>query len=745
MNIVAEGRQWFKAKVGLDIQETPLVVSICKYTILQRGVFVIPDISKDARFSDNPLVTGDLHLRFYAGAVLETPEGLPIGTMCVLDYEPREFTDKEASALKILAHQVMIQLEFRKNEARLRASAEALRTSELSYRRLFEAAQDGILILNAETGRIDDVNPFLMNLLHFSRGDIIGKTVGELSPFKDLESNLAMLERLQRHGYVRYENLPLQTSDGRNMAVEFVSNVYQCGGKKVIQCNIRDITERKRTEALFRRLVDSNAQGVVFWNMGGGITGANDAFLTLMGYSREDLKAGLITRAKLTPVEYAESDRRALAQIAATGVCAAYEKEYIRKDGARVPVIIGASVFEDSPEEGVCFVIDRTEPKKLELQFLRAQRMESIGTLAGGIAHDLNNILTPIMMSIYLLKEMSDNPKATKILDTIEISALRGSNIIRQVFSFARGMEGEKVEVQLNHLIEEVENIIKNTFPKNIRLMTSTPNDTWTILGDPTQIHQILLNLCVNARDAMPNGGTLNIVVENRLLDEQYAAMNLQAKAGRYVQITITDSGTGMTPEIIDKIFEPFFTTKELTKGTGLGLSTVMAIVKNHNGIINVHSEPDHGTSFNVLLPAVDASLATRQEPLEQVGLPRGHGETILVIDDEASILTITSQTLQTFGYRVLTATDGAEAVAIYAQHIHDISVVVTDMSMPLMDGPNTIRALIRINPNINIIAASGCDAEDGVAHISRANVQHFITKPYTAGTLLKTLRAILD
>ncbi len=751
VNIVAEGRQWFKAKVGLDIQETPLIVSICKYAILQRGVFVIPDITKDIRFSDNPLVTGDPHLRFYAGAVLQTPEGLPIGTMCVLDYKPRELTDKEASTLKILARQVMIQLELRRSlkaksqgEERLRVSLNALSASELSYRRLFEAAQDGVLILNSDTGRIDDVNPFLMKLLNFSRSEMVGKTVGELSPFKDIESNQAMLERLQQRGYVRYENLPLKTRDGRIRAVEFVCNVYQCGDKKVIQCNIRDNTERKRTEALFRRLVDSNAQGVIFWNMKGDITGANDAFLRLMRYDREDLEAGLITRSKLTPSEYAELDRRAIAQIAATGVCTPFEKEYIRKDGSRVPVIIGASVFEDSKEEGVAFVVDLTEPKKLELQFLRAQRMESIGTLAGGIAHDLNNILSPILMSIELLKVLATDPQAKKILDTIEVSSKRGADIVRQVLSFARGVKGERMEIQLKHLFNDLENIIRDTFPKNIRLQFYIPDETWTIFGDPTQVHQILLNLCVNARDAMPNGGSLTLNVENCILDERSTAMNPQAKAGRYVQIDVSDSGTGIPPALLDKIFEPFFTTKELNNGTGLGLSTVMGIVKSHRGLIYVHSELGKGTTFKVYMPAADISSGGREERMERPSLPRGNGETILVIDDEASILTMTSEILQEFGYRVLTATNGSEAVGAYTRNMHEIAVVLTDMAMPRMDGPATIRALTRINPKVKIIATSGLGVNDSLTEVSRANVNHFLTKPYTAVTLLSTIRMIL-
>jgi signal transduction histidine kinase len=200
-----------------------------------------------------------------------------------------------------------------------------------------------------------------------------------------------------------------------------------------------------------------------------------------------------------------------------------------------------------------------------------------------------------------------------KILETIEVSAKRGADIVRQVLSFARGLEGERIEVQPKHLLKDLENIIKDTFPKDIRLQFSIPNDTWTILGDPTQVHQILLNLCVNARDAMPNGGNLTIGVENCVLDEQYAAMNIQAKPGRYVNISVTDSGTGMPPGILDKIFEPFFTTKELNKGTGLGLSTVMAIVKSHEGIINVYSEPGKGTTFKVYLPAMELSSEARE------------------------------------------------------------------------------------------------------------------------------------
>jgi CheY-like chemotaxis protein len=243
----------------------------------------------------------------------------------------------------------------------------------------------------------------------------------------------------------------------------------------------------------------------------------------------------------------------------------------------------------------------------------------------------------------------------------------------------------------------------------------------------------------------MPQGGSLTVSAENSVLDEHYAAMNLQAKPGRYVNITVTDSGTGIPASILDKIFEPFFTTKDFNKGTGLGLSTVMAIVKSHEGIVNVYSEPGKGTTFKIYLPAMEVSSEARREQAKEADLPRGNGETLLVVDDEASILTITSQTLEAFGYRVLTATDGADALSVYLQHKDEIAVVLTDMMMPVMDGPAMIHALMRVNPAVKIVAASGLKANDGLSKFSGVGVKHFLTKPYTAGTLLKTLRAILD
>jgi signal transduction histidine kinase/CheY-like chemotaxis protein len=446
----------------------------------------------------------------------------------------------------------------------------------------------------------------------------------------------------------------------------------------------------------------------------------------------------------MTPSEYSQLDKHALDELAATGVCASYEKEFILKDGSRVPILLGAAMFEDNPDEGVCFVLDLTERKKLEQQFLRAQRMESIGTLAGGIAHDLNNVLAPITMSIDLLKMKFTDKSSQELLATLGSSAQRGAEMVRQVLSFARGVEGRKMEVQVKHLLKDIEKIANDTFPKNIQVRSIIPNELWTILGDPTQLHQVLLNLCVNARDAMPNGGTLTIAAENVHLDEHYAGLNPDAHAGSYVFLQITDTGTGMPPGVIEKIFDPFFTTKEIGKGTGLGLSTSLAIVKSHGGFIRVYSEIGKGTTFKAYFPAqTEPSAQSAEETAAE--LPRGNGELILIVDDEANVRQITRQTLEAFGYSVIVASDGAEAVATVARQDNEIAVVLTDMMMPVMDGPATIQVLLRLNPKLPIIAASGLSADGRVTQAASLGVKHFLSKPYSADALLQVLRQILS
>jgi CheY-like chemotaxis protein len=326
----------------------------------------------------------------------------------------------------------------------------------------------------------------------------------------------------------------------------------------------------------------------------------------------------------------------------------------------------------------------------------------------------------------------------------VEASAQHGANLVSQVLSFARGVKGEALEVNLTHLLDGIGNMIRDTFPKNIDFSFAPCRDAWMITGDPTHLNQVFTNLCVNARDAIPNGGSMKVTLENTILDDVYADMNPDSKAGAYLVVKVEDNGSGIPPAIQDRIFEPFFTTKEIGKGTGLGLSTTMAIVKSHGGFINLYSELGKGTTFKVYLPANVSAKAVKKLVIENSALARGNGETVLLVDDEERIRTVAHDLLERFGYRVLLASNGAEALGLYAQHREQISVVLTDMAMPIMDGPSTIIALKAMNPKVNIIGSSGLASNGGVAKAVGAGVKHFVPKPYTAETLLKVLAEAL-
>jgi signal transduction histidine kinase/ActR/RegA family two-component response regulator len=427
----------------------------------------------------------------------------------------------------------------------------------------------------------------------------------------------------------------------------------------------------------------------------------------------------------------------------------ASEYRFQRKDGTYASVQDRGYIVRKEDGRGVRMVggmRDLTAQKKMEAQQLRAQRIESIGTLAGGIAHDLNNVLAPIMMSIELLQiDSVDDPRRKKILETIYASCRRGAELVRQVLSFALRLDGQRVAIRLRPQIEDLKGIVSETFPRNIRIVSNVTGDLWPVTGDPTQIHQVLLNLALNARDAMPRGGTLTLSAANTVVDAQFAATSQEAKVGMYVMLEVTDTGIGIAPEVRARIFEPFFTTKDGGKDTGIGLATALAVVRSHGGFLSVESEVGRGSSFKVYLPADPAHLAADVAKPAKTNLPRGRGELVLVVDDEPSIRDITKQTLEAFGYRVLTAADGAEAVALYAKHVHEIDAVLTDMMMPVMDGPATIQVLMRINPAVTIIAASGIASGSSVAKASRAGVKHFLLKPYTAETLLKLFRVAID
>lgn len=412
----------------------------------------------------------------------------------------------------------------------------------------------------------------------------------------------------------------------------------------------------------------------------------------------------------------------------------------LRKNGEEFPIEASISQIEvDGKKLFTVIIRDISEKKRLESQFLRAQRMESIGTLAGGIAHDLNNVLSPILTAVELLQMRFSDESSQRLLNILHTNAIRGSEMIKQVLSFARGVEGEYTQLQPTQLIKEIVKILVDTLPKNIEITFSIQPDLWNVSGDATQLHQVLMNLCVNARDAMPHGGKLRIEAENIDIDEHYARMNVGAHPGKYVRITVIDNGEGISDLNLNKIFDPFFTTKAHGQGTGLGLSTAASIVRSHGGFVGVYSELNRGTQFKIYLPATE-SISQIAPSILRPDLPHGNGELILVVDDESSIREIAKETLVSFGYRVLTANDGAEAMAVFAANKNEVKVVITDMMMPFMDGPATIRALRKLDPKIRIIATSGLKSNDKNSDITQLGVKTFLVKPYTAEQLLKIL-----
>jgi PAS domain S-box-containing protein len=389
------------------------------------------------------------------------------------------------------------------------------------------------------------------------------------------------------------------------------------------------------------------------------------------------------------------------------------------------------------------FMTDVTEKRRMESQSLRNQRLESIGTLAGGVAHDLNNVLTPILMSLTILRMKLQQPRDVELLNAMENSANRGAEMVKQILSFARGVEGRSMRLRPQDVLQEIEQLIHETFPKFIKCRIACPEETWNVEGDPTQLHQVLLNLCVNARDAMPAGGELDITVSNVAVDEQFASMHPDAKTGPHVVFEVRDTGTGIPPEVRDRIFDPFFTTKEMGKGTGLGLATTLGIVKSHHGFIDLTSRMGKGTVFRIYLPAKTDCEALEIQPVESTRC-LGHGELILVVDDESAILTATKHTLEAFGYRVIAACDGTDAIATFLKSAEKPAALITDMMMPNMDGPTLIQALRKIHPSLPIIGASGL-SHQMQAQVNSLGVKHFLRKPYNADALLEALGDVLQ
>ena len=670
------------------------------------------------------------------------------GVMMLYAAEADAFNATEVALLTELADDLAYGIQALRTRAEHQQAEAALIESEQRYRHLFAHMNEGAARCRMifEEGKATDfvyleVNSMFTTLTGLN--DVIGKRVSEVIPgLRESDPELLEIygrvatagtpEKFER--FVATLNMWLDISVFSPEPGIFVAVFDVITARKLAEEKIREQAEMLNLahDAITIRDLDGR---ITYWNHGAE---------RIYGWSSAEAvgqNAGELL--KFDSYKMTEARRRLLENGFWNGELTAHAK-----DGHELLVESTWTLVRDAagqPKSIFATSTDITVARKLEQQAARGQRIESLGTLASGVAHDLNNILTPIMVSISLIREQVENPALLHLLESLDASTRRAAQLVKQILTFGRGVHGERSPLSLRELAREIRQLILETFPKSIQLEIIAPDDLWLVVGDHTQLHQVFLNLAINARDAMPNGGKLTFTFQNHTVDPVYAGLNPEARHGANVLIQVTDTGTGIRKEIIDRIFDPFFTTKAHGQGTGLGLSTTLGIVKSHGGFINVYSEPGKGTTFKIYLPANANAEQSEQQAVTQNGLPRGHDELVLFVDDEEAITTTIKKILERHGYRVLTAANGAEAVSFYAAHAHKIAVVITDMHMPIMDGPATIVALKSMNPHIKIIGSSGLAANGGVAKAANSGVRHFVPKPYTAEKMLRTIRDILD
>jgi PAS domain S-box-containing protein len=613
-------------------------------------------------------------------------------------------------------------------------------------------SRDAILITDAELDppgpRIIFTNASFTKITGYTAEELLGKTPRILQGPKTSRALLARLRATLERGEVFEGEGINYRKDGSEFYIDW-QIVPLCGPDGAITHYAafqRDVTERKRAEQVlaeseerYRMLVESSPDAMLV-HVEGKIVFANAATAKLLGAERPEAIVGLGIEDILPPEHRVEVQRRIMEY--AAKVTPLFEQTFLRLDGTHVQVEgVGIPITYGGKPAAQVILHDLTERLKLEEQFRQAQRLESLGMLAAGIAHDLNNVLAPILMGAPLLRETSSNAWDRDLLTDIEKSALRGTSLVRQILGFAQGMGGEPQTIQATYLMADIVDVLRRTFPKNIGIEQRVPKDIWPIKANPTQIHQVLLNLAVNARDAMPQGGQLRLRAENCELDEATVGAFQGARPGRWMVLQVEDTGTGIPADVLARMWEPFFTTKPADKGTGLGLSTVRGIVETHGGFITVQTAPGHGTTFRAYFPPAEGAPSV--EPSVPLA-PRGDGELILVADDVASIRNLADTILSRHGYRVLSAVDGTDALTQFMR-IEKISLVITDLDMPNLAGSTLVEIVRRLNPAVKVIAMSGIAAAPAEVLRLEARPDAFLLKPFTAQEILSLAHEVLN
>jgi PAS domain S-box-containing protein len=515
---------------------------------------------------------------------------------------------------------------------------------------------------------------------------------------------------------------------------------------RVLVC-LEDITQSVRADEQIRSqaaLLDITGDAIFVRDFSDRISYWNEGARRLYGWSAAEVLGHTTSELSLSSDLFESS--RALQTVQGKGEWVGELRQKSR-DGRELVIQSRWTLMREPDGRPKAILIvntDITQKKQLESQLLRSQRLESIGTLASGLAHDLNNVLAPIMMAVQFIKDSSEDEGVKACFQTLETCSRRGADIIRQVLMFARGVEGDRILVNPKHLIQEMERIAHETFPRSIEIVASFSKQPCVLLGDATQIQQVIMNLCVNARDAMPQGGTLTLSLKRVELDAEGAKIHPKAKPGTYVVIAVADTGTGIPPELMDKIFDPFFTTKPLGQGTGLGLPTVMGIAENHGGFVHLTSQVGKGTTFEVYIPAAPEEMDGGELRKGVAELVRGSGELILVVDDEAAVRRLVGAILSRNGYRTLTAGEGREGLTLFEANRKEIKLVVSDLMMPQLDGLGMLRALKKLQPDIKSIIITGLGEENRIAEARAAGANMILSKPFTSDQLLHDINQLL-
>ena len=506
---------------------------------------------------------------------------------------------------------------------------------------------------------------------------------------------------------------------------------------------------RRASEFKFSRLAESGILGIVFGDHDGDILDANDTFLRMTGYTREDLHANRVRWRDLTAPEWQDVTNRGIRELNATGAASPYTKEYIRKDGTRIAVLVGIAMVD--AVQSIAFMVDLTAQNRAEAaleeteaQLRQSQKMEAVGRLAGGVAHDFNNMLSVILCYSELVADhLAPEDPLRADVEEIAKAGMRAAALTRQLLTFSRQEVVELKVLALNDLVASMDKMLQRVLGEDVDLVSLPGLQLGRICADPSNIEQVIMNLALNSRDAMPTGGKLTIETSNVVLDEVHASEHLGVTPGRYVMLAVSDNGTGMDQETQRRIFEPFFTTKDKGKGTGLGLSTVFGIIKQCNGSIWVYSEPGHGTTFKIYIPRVDAEVDATSHVIEPV--KRGGTETILLVEDEAQIRSVARVILVKLGYSVIEARNATEALQQSASHSGAIDLLLTDVVMPQMNGLELAKRLVRERPTTKILYMSGYTDDALVRHGAIDLGIAYLQKPLTPDKLARKVRAVLD